>query len=1073
MKRMATGEASARQNTLRFGEFELDLGRQTLSRRGIRLKLQNQPCQVLTLLIQRAPEIVSRDEIRQRVWGNDVHIDTEPSINFCIRQIRGVLLDNAASPRFIETLPREGYRFVAPLEGVVQPEGSDHTSIPPASDQDYIQPVPRGGYGFVASVRQPLESAPLAPGGTEAIAADSEVIVGREPELRILERFLREAAEGAGRMVFITGEPGIGKTALSNAFLRHVRSRFPFATVCRGRCVEQYGAGEPYLPVLDALASLLCGTGGKLVADVLRSRAPTWCLQFPAIFSPNGVLERLYRETVGATQERMLREMVDALGMLASTAPVVFHFEDLHWADRASIDLLQRLSQDTGKQRLLVTGTFRPEDVERCNYPLKNFLLEMQAHKECEEIALGLLTVEHLATYLDTRLAPNRFDPELAAMIHRTTEGQPLFATSLIQFLVERGEIAKVGDHWMLKTLLSDLDLEAPVNVRKMIRKKLEALDAEDRRVMAYASIQGEDFNSVILAGLLETDDLGLEERLDRLDKVNRLIKTLGEEDLPDGSLTTRYRFAHILYQNDLYQDLVNKRRILLHRRTGDLMIRHCGDQAPRFATQLAVHFERGRDFARAVEFLIHAGDHGRQINAYEKAVEHYSHALSFIPRIPTEQQAPRLLTIYHKRGAAYFATSRFDQAVEDFTSMLEQARVMSDRTWEHTALNALAEVYFYSHRLDELDKCAAEALQIAQDLGDERLRVETVVFIAMRQDIIGELAQAKCNLDETIRVARALGFRRALLDGLAWRGQLYFFQSEYQCAEKVLREAVDLASEVRHGPLFFQAQFFLGLSLGNMGRFSEALIVLREATALAGRNGEQYWLAKIPNCIAWIYRELEDFDQALKCDLEGLTVARANKVKEAETNSLISLGCDRTNAADPEKAMESFGEAAVILESDVWCQWRFTLRLHAGLSAHHLSLGELDKAVAYARRLLESATRYEARKYVAVAHKLLAEAACARQDFAEAEDQLNTALTQLADYPVPILTWKINSMLGRLRLRLGDGSASEAFEKASTDVQMIASNIEDEKLRTSFLTAVAEANTAASNDDAIRFSFK
>ena len=132
---MATGEASARQNIVRFGEFELDLDRQTLSRRGIRLKLQNQPCQVLTLLIQRAPEVVARDEIRQRVWGNDVYIDTERSINFCIRQIRGVLLDDAVAPRFIETLPREGYRFIAPLAGVVPQERSDHSSVPPAQEE--------------------------------------------------------------------------------------------------------------------------------------------------------------------------------------------------------------------------------------------------------------------------------------------------------------------------------------------------------------------------------------------------------------------------------------------------------------------------------------------------------------------------------------------------------------------------------------------------------------------------------------------------------------------------------------------------------------------------------------------------------------------------------------------------------------------------------------------------------------------------------------------------------------------------------------------------------------------------
>ncbi len=138
---MTTGEASARQSILRFGEFKLDLDRQTLSRRGIRLKLQNQPCQVLTLLIQRSPEVVSRDEIRQRVWGNNVHIDVDRNINFCISQIRGVLLDNVAAPRFIETIPREGYRFVGPLEGRVAPENTTKDGVPPADKQLSVVPV--------------------------------------------------------------------------------------------------------------------------------------------------------------------------------------------------------------------------------------------------------------------------------------------------------------------------------------------------------------------------------------------------------------------------------------------------------------------------------------------------------------------------------------------------------------------------------------------------------------------------------------------------------------------------------------------------------------------------------------------------------------------------------------------------------------------------------------------------------------------------------------------------------------------------------------------------------------------
>jgi tetratricopeptide (TPR) repeat protein len=286
--------------------------------------------------------------------------------------------------------------------------------------------------------------------------------------------------------------------------------------------------------------------------------------------------------------------------------------------------------------------------------------------------------------------------------------------------------------------------------------------------------------------------------------------------------------------------------------------------------------------------------------------------------------------------------------------------------------------------------------------------------------------------------------------------GSALFFQSEYECAREVLLEALNLASDLRHGPLLIQTQFFLGLSLGNMGRMSEALAVLRRDLEMARRNGDQYWPAKILNCIAWIYRELENFNEAERYDLESLQVARANKVREAETNSLINLGYDCSHAADPEKALSSFEKAGAILEVDVWSRWLFQIRLFAGLATHHLSQRQLDEAETYGRLLFESAKRYESRKYIAIADKLLAESAIARDDLAEANAHLNAALDRLAAYPVPLVEWKIYSLLGRLHLQLGDGSAAEAFERACAIVESIAGNVEDEKLRASFLASPA-----------------
>jgi len=238
---------------------------------------------------------------------------------------------------------------------------------------------------------------------------------------------------------------------------------------------------------------------------------------------------------------------------------------------------------------------------------------------------------EHIVSYLAASFAPNDFPPELPPLIQQKTEGHPLFVASLVQFLVERGDIARTNEHWSLARPLSEMDLEAPESVRGMIHKTIYALEEQERRALAYASVEGTEFLSTVVAKLVDVDELELEEQLAHFEKVHRLISTLGEEELPDGSLAIRYRFAHALYQNVLYDELVSKRRILLHRQAGEQLLRHYGKHALRIAPQLAMHFERGRDFARAVEYLVHAGDNATKIYGNSEAAEHYSRALNLI----------------------------------------------------------------------------------------------------------------------------------------------------------------------------------------------------------------------------------------------------------------------------------------------------------------------------------------------------------------------------------------------------------------------------------------------------------
>ena len=790
---------------------------------------------------------------------------------------------------------------------------------------------------------------------------------------------------------------------------------------------------------------------------MLWTHAPTWYLQFPSALASTGALDQLKRETVGATKERMLREMGEALGALAADSPVVLLLEDLHWADPSSIDLLRYLSQRISRQRVLVVGTFRPEDIERSNHPLKSCKREMQAHKLSDEIAVGGLREEHLVSYLDARFAPNDFSRELAALIQRKSEGHPLFATSLAQFLVERGDLAQVNEKWTLTRPLTEMNLKAPESVRGLIRNQIEALADEDRRALQYASIEGEEFLSTVLAHLLGAKEVDVEERLARLANVHRLLERCSEEELPDAAVATRYRFVHALYQNYLYDELVSTRRVLLHRQAGEQLLRHHGEQAPRIATQLAMHFERGRDFPRTVKYLIQAGDNAAKVYANAEAEEHYHHALDFVERLPTDEKSEAYFTIYQKRGAVNFALNRLSEASDDFTRMLEKARALGAFQPEVVALTGLLNILAWSNHPGEFTERADEALQAAERAGSEALRLETMAVIARGQTGYGELVRAKPLADEIIRSARVIEHKPALLGGLVLRGNLHFFQSEYEFAERTLTEATRLASDLRDGFQLLWCLFVLGLTHGNQGHISEALDVLGRAMDFAQRNGDRMFLARLPNSFGWIYREMQDFSRALEHDQQGVEIAHEWQILEPESNSLINLGYDYLHMSEGDKTLAAFRQVEAIFERDALGRWRYNIRLHAGQAEYWLAQGNPTKAEAYGRRLLEMASHYEARKYVAIAHKLLAEVAIARGDPAEAKSELAAALAQLASHPVPIVAWKTYAALGRLHSQLDeDRAARAAFAQAAAIVRQIAGNVHDEQLRGTFLNSAA-----------------
>src|SRR5262249_53752696 len=239
----------------RFGAVELDARAAELHTGDRRTRLQNQPFQLLMLLLEHAGEVVSQDAIRSKLWSDDTVVEFELSIGTAVKKLRHALGDDAATPHYIETLPRRGYRWLVPVTWAdaraAGAAGSPSTIVPSAAVAHRAAPGERR-------------------------------LVGRAQSLDVLHDCLRRALRDQRQLVFVTGEPGIGKTALVDEF-QHQAAPAMRGRIARGQCVEGYGSQEPYYPVLEAVGQLCRGAGGDAIVQLLASQAPTLLVQFPAL----------------------------------------------------------------------------------------------------------------------------------------------------------------------------------------------------------------------------------------------------------------------------------------------------------------------------------------------------------------------------------------------------------------------------------------------------------------------------------------------------------------------------------------------------------------------------------------------------------------------------------------------------------------------------------------------------------------------------------------------------------------------------------------------------------------------
>jgi tetratricopeptide (TPR) repeat protein len=451
-----------------------------------------------------------------------------------------------------------------------------------------------------------------------------------------LQQCFTTALQGKRQLGVITREPGIGKTALVNTFVAQM-SAVGDLRIGHGRCVESYGAGEPYLPVLEALGRLCREPDGTRLVSVLRRYAPSWLVQMPALLSL-AECEALQRIVGSTGPTRMLRELTEALDALTIDRPLMLVLEDLHWSDRATLEWLAYVARRPDPARLLILGTYRPVEATVQAHPLRAVLTELRQHGHCVEVPLGYLSEAEVTAYLRQRFEGAKLAANLARVLHRRSTGNPLFLITLVDGLVRQGAVQEGPEGWDVRGGAERITTTVPATLRALIELQLAQLSAEDQTLLEAASVAGVECSAATVAAAVERAEEAVEARCTVLAHQGQFLQACGRAEWPDGTVTACYGFRHALYQEVLYQRVPAGRQSRWHARIGTRLAHGFGEHAGDMAAALAMHFGWGRVLPQPVQYLRQAGDNAMARSAHHEAVAYFEQALSALSHLPEQR---------------------------------------------------------------------------------------------------------------------------------------------------------------------------------------------------------------------------------------------------------------------------------------------------------------------------------------------------------------------------------------------------------------------------------------------------
>jgi class 3 adenylate cyclase/tetratricopeptide (TPR) repeat protein len=928
------------------------------------------------------------------------------------------------------------------------------------------------------------------PGSLRGVGGRESPLVGRDRELDVLREAVAEVQDGRGRIVSLIAEAGLGKSRLIEETRRVWTERRPEDARLVGGAIHRiwetwqcvsYDTARPYAQYRRMLARI-AGIVDTDPPDVVRRKLAAtiepgaedwhWLEAHMRVWrSLFGVTEGDEEPLEGEAFRRAIMELVPgSTRRFGSADPRLLVFEDLHWCDEASMDLLIETAKLVDELPCLFLFAYRP-DRRAPSWRLKQWLETEYPHRSAE-LTLPALTNEESGALVDELLPERDRLGGMRAQILERTEGNPLFVEEMAAAVLEQS--SERGN-----------DVAIPPTLQALITARLDALDEDTRRTLQLASVVGRSFAEPVLRAV--SGNAGeLVGRLRELERRGLIRETARTPQI-------EYAFHHSLTQEATYDTILLKDRRRLHLQVGDALEDLSANRVEEFAPVLVHHFREGGDDERTLRYATTAGDHAARLFANAEAVTHYTSAIEAAARLHRADEA--LDRLYLSRGRALELSGRYDDAAADYEEMQAVAEGVGNRAAVLEARMALTTLYATpTPKFDsERGRALAElALALARELG-ERIAESKALWNLMILNVygggdlreavdvgrrslaiaremnareqmaftlndlwrplaaIGDLVAARASLDEARSIWRELGNLPMLSENLASSASLRRLGGEY-------REAVGLAEEAyatadRIGNPWGQAYSLLtsyGVHL-EWGDVGKAMGMMKDCIALAERAGflapqaiARADLGSVYGSLGDVERGLELVQLALDVATKQIPMATPWVIGTRAELHLLAGQIDEAEATvtgtDVDLLPEPLRSADTILIALV------RARIASDRGDHARAIEVVDGALGLLRRV-------GIRQYASQALLAKGRSLAKLGQRKEAAEVLREARSEAESLECRWVMWEILSELGQIMAEEGNAPDAAALRaEAHRIVDRIAKTIGEEELRSSFL---------------------